>query len=437
MSSALVIESRPERRRVIIAASAGTIFEWFDFFLYGTLAAFFSRQFFPAEHEGAAFLASLATLGAGFVVRPLGALLFGRLGDLYGRKFTFLATVLLMGVATVLMGCVPTYAEIGLWAPILLVLLRLLQGLAVGGEVGGAATYVAEHAPPHRRAFDTSFIQGTGTMGLVLALLVIFLTQRALGEAAFADWGWRVPFLSSVLLLALSVYIRVKLTESPLFAALKAEGKLARTPIREALLSTEHRRSMWIALVTLTAAQGVVWNAGQFYPLLFLQSTLGLTGPETSLTVALALFLSSPLYVWAGFVADRVGRRATILTGFALSVLLLLPLFYALRYFALEAPSAVGMVLTLMLLTLPVALVCAPASAFLVELFPTRIRYTAMGLPYHLGNGWFGGFMPLITAALSQHYANPFVGLIYPIGMAALCGIAGYFLMPETRDRAF
>jgi MFS family permease len=360
---------------------------------------------------------------------------FGRLGDLVGRKFTFLATVVLMGVATVAIGLLPTYAEIGLLAPVLLVVLRLLQGLAVGGEFGGAATYVAEHAPAARRAFYTSFIMATGTMGLILALLVIYACRSALGEQAFRDWGWRIPFLSSILLLAFSVWIRARLDESPLFAAIRAEGKVSRAPLSEAFGDPRHRRSMLLAFVCLTAAQGVVWHAGQFYPLLFMQATLKLDVGTSALLMCGALLVALPLFPLAGWLADRIGRRPVIIGGFALAAMALLPLFRLLGAAAGPPPELSMMFLALAALAVPVALVCAPASAFLVELFPTRIRYTAMGLPYHLGNGWFGGFMPFATTALSLHFADRYAGLYYPIAMCVICGALAWLLMPETRGR--
>jgi MFS family permease len=430
----LMIDART-RWRVVGAASLGTVFEWFDFFLYGSLVTVFGALFFPPGHATAGLLAALAAFGAGFVVRPLGAILFGHLGDRIGRKTTFLATVALMGAATVAIGLLPTYPDLGIAAPVLLVLMRLLQGLAVGGEFGGAATYVAEYAPRGRRAFYTSFIMATGTLGLILALLAIYACRSWLGEAAFRTWGWRLPFLASVLLLWFSIHIRLRLDESPLFAGIRARGAVARTPLSEVLGQSQHRRAMWIAFVCLTAAQGVVWNAGQFYPLVHLQTALKLDVGQSALLMSGALLLALPLFPLAGWLADRYGRRPLVIGGFALAALVLLPLFHWLGIAAGPPPSLPTMLAALVALAVPVALVCAPASAFLVELFPTRVRYTAMGIPYHLGNGWFGGFMPFATAALSLHFEHPLAGLYYPIAMCVLCGLCAVWLMPETRDR--
>jgi MFS family permease len=426
-----------QTHKATTAAVAGTVFEWFDFFLYGSLVAVFGRQFFPPGHETAGLLAALAAFGAGWVVRPLGAIVFGRMGDRIGRKKTFLVTVSLMGVATVAIGLLPTYAQIGIFAPVLLVTLRLVQGFAVGGEFGGAATYVAEHAPPNRRALYTSLIQGTGTMGLLLALLVIAAVRSAVGAEAFEAWGWRIPFLLSILLLAASVWMRLRLGESPLFARERDAGRLSASPLREAFGSRTHLKSMGLGLVTLTMAQGVVWSTGQYFPLVFLQSTLKVDVGTVSWLMACVLLLTAPLFPLAGWLADRIGRRPVVIAGFVSAVVVIMPVFHGLGAAAADPAAfdfAAGLA-WLMLMAIPVALTCAPASAYLVELFPTRIRYSAMGLPYHLGNGWFGGFMPFATAALGAHYGNPYAGFYYPIALAAFCGVAAFLLMPETRDR--
>ncbi|MEO6519262.1 MAG: MFS transporter [Pseudoxanthomonas sp.] len=421
--------------RAVTAAVAGTVFEWFDFFLYGSLVAVFGRLFFPPGEQTAGLLAALAVFGAGWVVRPLGALFFGRLGDRIGRRPTFVITIVLMGGATVGIGLLPTYATAGMMAPILLVALRLAQGLAVGGEFGGAAIYVAEHSPARHRGLNTSLVMGTGSVGLLLALVAIMLTRSLVGESAFEQWGWRLPFLASVLLLALSVYMRLNLSESPMFQKLQAEGEVAPAPLKEAFSTPAHVKSMLLALVTLTAAQGVVWNAGTYFPLVFLQSPLGLDVAVAARLMACALLLGAPLFPLAGWLSDRYGRRPVVITGFALSALTLLPTFRALAGAVqpeFEFFTALALIWTL---AIPVALVCGPAPAYLVELFPTRIRYSAIGLPYHLGNGWFGGFMPFATMALSVHFGSAFVGLYYPTAMALLCGLCALWLMPETRDR--
>ena len=421
--------------RAIVAAVAGTVFEWFDFFLYGSLAVVFGRLFFPPGHETAGLLAALAVFGAGWVVRPLGALIFGRIGDRVGRRRAFLITIVLMGVSTVAIGLLPTYAQVGLLAPALLVVLRLLQGLAVGGEFGGAATYVAEHSTPQRRGLNTSLVMGTGTLGLLLALLAITVTRGVLGQDAFEQWGWRLPFLASVLLLALSVYMRLHLAESPAFEKLQREGAVAHAPLRETFGSREHVKAMLLALVTLTAAQGVVWNAGQYFPLVFLQSPLGLDVGQASALMMCALLLAAPMFPLAGWLSDRVGRRPVIVAGFLLAATTLLPSYMLLAATVRNGLSFGASLALLWWVSVPVALVCGPASAYLVELFPTRIRYSAIGLPYHLGNGWFGGFMPLATVAVSVHFRSEFAGLVYPTAMSLLCGLLALWKMPETRHR--
>jgi MFS family permease len=426
---------RQTRTRAVVAAVIGTVFEWFDFFLYGSLVAVFGRQFFPPGHETAGLLAALAAYGAGFVVRPLGALFFGRMGDRIGRKRAFVVTVSLMGGATVAIGLLPTWEQVGLLAPILLVLMRLTQGFAVGGEFGGAATYVAEYAPQDRRALYTSLIMATGTAGLLLALGVIGGVRALLGAEAFDAWGWRVPFLLSIGLLAFSVWVRLSLGESPLFERARSEGQLATSPLREVFRSRSHRNSMLLALVTLTMAQGAVWNAGQFYPLVFLQSTFKLDVAAASILMGSVLLPSMLLFPVAGWTADRLGRRPVVITGLIAAALVILPIYRAIGAAVAPDFDFVRAAAWLMLLNVPVAMVCAPATAYLVELFPTRVRYSAMGLPYHVGNGVFGGFMAFAATALSTHFEDPFAGLWYPTVLAAVCAIAAFLLMPETRDR--
>jgi MFS family permease len=509
-------------RKVIFASALGTVFEWYDFYLYGTLAVFFSALFFPPGNETAAFLASLATFGAGFAVRPLGALVFGRIGDLVGRKYTFLITIVVMGLATALVGVLPTYAQIGLWAPVLLVSLRLAQGLALGGEYGGAATYVAEHAPPGRRGHYTSWIQTTATLGFFLSLAVILACRLGFGEEAFKAFGWRVPFLISVILLAVSVYIRLKLQESPVFVEMKAEGRHSKAPLRESFGRWPNARIVLLALFGATAGQGVVWYTGQFYALFFLQNTLKLDFQTAYFLIAAALAIGTPFFVVFGKLSDRVGRKRIMVAGCLLAALTFIPIFKGLTHTvnpalagfearaavtvagsdcrfhvfakpktacdqardfltkagvnyerlapvagqdvvttvagerlsgfdekayraALDAagypaspdPARMNLPATLALLVvlmLYVTMVYGPIAAFLVELFPTRIRYSSMSLPYHIGNGWFGGFLPFLAAALVVLSGNIYYGLWYPIAVAAMSGLVGLIGIRETKD---
>jgi MFS family permease len=509
-----------KHRRVIFASSLGTVFEWFDFYLYGTLAVFFGALFFPPGNETAAFLASLATFGAGFAVRPLGALLFGRVGDLIGRKYTFLITIIVMGASTALVGVLPTYAQIGVWAPILLVTLRLAQGLALGGEYGGAATYVAEHAPPGQRGYYTSWIQTTATLGFFLSLAVILGCRIGFGETAFREWGWRVPFLVSVILLGVSVYIRLKLEEWPLFLEIKASGTQSRAPLTESFGAWPNLKIVLLALFGATAGQGVVWYTGQFYALFFLQNTLKVDFALSYELVGVALLIGTPLFVVFGRLSDRIGRKRIIVAGCVLAMLTLFPIFRGLTHYAnpalaeFEARAAIVVegrnchfnvfakpstdcdrardfltkaglsyrsqdratdgvattiagkrlegfdeaayraalqgsgypdaadparvnvpmtVLLLVILMVYVTMVYGPIAAFLVELFPTRIRYSSMSLPYHIGNGWFGGFLPFIAAALVVKSGNIYYGLWYPIVVAGITAAIGGWLI---RDRS-
>ncbi|MBL8840742.1 MAG: MHS family MFS transporter [Planctomycetes bacterium] len=445
-------------RGVIVASSVGTLFEWYDFYLYGSLAVFFSDLFFPPGNERATLLASLATFGAGFAVRPLGALVFGRIGDLVGRKYTFLVTIVTMGLSTALIGLLPSYASAGWFAPVALVLLRLIQGLALGGEYGGAATYVAEHVPDERRGWWTSFIQTTATLGFFLSLGVIGATRVACGEESFRAWGWRIPFLVSFVLLALSLWIRLRMRESPLFAKLKREGRVAKNPLKESFTNRVNLRYVLLALFGATAGQGVVWYTGQFYALTFLQKSLGLSWQLAYGIVAGGLLLGTPLFLVFGAWSDRVGRKKVMLGGMAAAALTWLPIYRAMTALGnpdfagavteLPAANVLGLVLLLFVQMAWVAMVYGPIAAFLVELFPTSIRYTSMSLPYHLGNGWFGGFLPLIATTLTT---SPWVqqrlgadaayaGLAYPIAVCVMSLVIGGALLPETRlkriDRA-
>lgn len=492
---------------VIAASSVGTLIEWYDFYIFGSLATILSLQFFPKTNPTVAFLFTLATFAAGFIVRPFGALVFGRLGDIVGRKYTFLVTLILMGGSTFAIGLIPGYERIGILAPLLVLVLRLLQGLALGGEYGGAATYVAEHAPAAKRGFYTSFIQTTATLGLFMSLGVILAVRQSMGVEAFSDWGWRIPFLLSAILVGVSIYIRLRMEESPLFAKIKSEGKISKNPIKESFGKKENLRMVLIALFGAAAGQGVVWYTGQFYALSFLQKTCNLEFVQSNYILATALVLGTPLFILFGSWSDRVGRKYIMMTGLLLAVFLYRPIYkqmFALtdvrsktelselrslaqttslneskdsivttqtiwtfsdgtqetetRKENLSAGSAkpevkvdivldgdtywlmVGLIFIQVIL---VTMVYGPIAAFLVELFPTRIRYTSMSLPYHIGNGIFGGLTPFIATVLYERsktelnpLGDPFAGLWYPIIVAALCFVIGmiYLKNKSTAD---
>ena len=543
-----------EEKKVIFASSLGTVFEWYDFYLYGSLAVFIGKQFFAALDPTAQFIASLLAFAAGFIVRPFGALVFGRLGDMIGRKYTFLVTILIMGLSTFIVGILPSYASIGVAAPIILVGLRILQGLALGGEYGGAATYVAEHAPQGKRGAYTSWIQTTATLGLFLSLLLILGTRTLLGEAAFADWGWRVPFVLSIFLLGVSVWIRLSMNESPAFKKMKDEGKTSKAPLTESFGQWKNLKIVMLALFGLVMGQGVVWYSGQFYALFFLTSTLKVDGTTAQLMIAASLLIGTPFFVVFGTLSDKIGRKPIILAGMLLAVLTYFPLFKALTESAnpelaraqassqivvkadpatcsfqgspiareidftsgcdiakraltgnsasyanevlpagspavvkigdkelapptgvlaagghkfdeasgkaigafkkdvADALKAAGyptkakaidfmsgqwwtIVALLTVLVIYVTMVYGPIAAMLVEMFPTRIRYTSMSLPYHIGNGWFGGLLPSVTFAMVAQNGNMYYGLWYPIVIAAVCFVIGLLFIRETKDR--
>ena len=439
-------------RKVLFASTIGTVFEYYDFYLYGTLAVFFGGLFFPPGNERAALLASLATFGAGFGVRPLGAIVFGRLGDLIGRKHTFLLTVVVMGLATALTGFLPTYEQIGLWAPALLVFLRLAQGLALGGEYGGAATYVAEHAPDDKRGHYTSYIQTAATIGFFISLGVIGATRVYFGPEAFQAYGWRVPFLLSFILLGVSLYVRLKMDESPIFARLKATGQVSKNPLKESFGNKRNLKYVLLALFGATAGQGVVWYAGQFYALTFLQRPLNVSWELSYILVAIALAIGTPSFVYFGKLSDRIGRKKLMMTGFVLAGVTYVPIYMGITALAnpnglavvdsLPLANAAGVVALLALQIVYVGLTYGPIAAFLVELFPTSIRYTSMSLPYHLGLGWFGGFLPLIaTATTTSAWATEtfgsnaiYAGFIYACGVCLMTAVIGSLLIVETKD---
>ena len=430
---------------VIGASSAGTLIEWYDFYIFGSLATIISSHYFPKGDEVVSLLLTLATFATGFVVRPFGAIFFGRIGDLVGRKYTFLVTLLLMGGATALIGLLPTYDSIGILAPILLLLLRLLQGLALGGEYGGAATYVAEHSPEGQRGFYTSFIQTTATLGLFVSLGVILATRFAVGEESFRAWGWRVPFLLSSVLVVLSFYIRRRLHESPVFVELKASGRTSKSPLRDSFLNPENRKLVILALLGATMGQGVVWYTGQFYALYYLQTVLKVDFVTTNYIIAGALLLATPFFVFFGRLSDRIGRKKIMMAGCALAAMTYIPIYQAMARvsgFNPENPTAplsdpkVGSLIFLVFIqVIYVTMVYGPIAAFLVEMFPARIRYTSMSLPYHVGNGVFGGMVPLVGTYLVDKTGNMLAGLYYPIAVAVITLVVGTLFLKEPIRR--
>jgi MFS family permease len=417
--------------QVITAASAGTMIEWYDFYIFGSLAAIISTQFYPEGNPTANFLKTLATFAVGFAVRPFGALFFGRIGDLIGRKFAFLVTLLIMGGSTAAIGFLPGYHSIGIAAPIILVLLRLLQGLALGGEYGGAAVYVAEHAPDGKRGFYTSFIQTTATLGLFVSLLVILVVRGVVGEEAFKQWGWRIPFLLSILLVAMSYYVRIRLKESPLFTRLRESGKTSTAPLRDSFGNWPAWKIFLLVLFGATAGQAVVWYTGQFYALFFLQTVLKVPLATAYKIVAVALLIGAPLFIAFGALSDRVGRKRIMMAGNLLAALSYYPIYHAMKAYA-EPVNVVMLTLLVFIQVLFVTMVYGPIAAFLVEAFPARIRYTSMSLPYHFGNGWFGGFLPLISTALVARTGNIYAGLAYPIFVALLTFVVGSLYLKES-----
>jgi MFS family permease len=435
------MQTAPEREkapkgvwRVIAASTAGTMIEWYDFFIFGSLATILSAQFYPSGNATAAFLKTLATFAVGFAVRPLGALFFGRIGDLVGRKFAFLTTLLVMGGSTAAIGLLPGYAKIGIAAPIILVLLRMLQGLALGGEYGGAAVYVAEHVPDSRRGFYTSFIQTTASLGLFISLVVILVTSRVLGTEQFAAWGWRIPFVLSLFLVAVSFYIRMQLGESPLFAKLKSKGESSRAPVRDSFDTWPKWKIALKILFGVTAGQAVTYYTSHFYALFFLQTVLKIPAATAYGIVAIAVLIGTPAFVIFGALSDRWGRKRIMMAGNLVSAVSYFFL-YRVMHDAAAPPNWPVIVAVIVVMIALAAMVTGPVASFLVESFPARVRYTSMSLPYHFGNGWFGGFLPLIATALVARTGNIYAGLIYPVVIALMTFVVGSLVLTETRSK--
>jgi MFS family permease len=429
-------ESRTEYpiKRIIFASGLGTMIEWYDFYIFGSLAVIMSELIFPKGDPAWALIKTWALFATGFIVRPFGAIVFGRVGDLVGRKYAFLVTLTIMGLSTFLIGLLPTYATIGILAPAILLVLRLLQGLALGGEYGGAAVYVAEHVPDHKRGFYTSFIQITATLGLFVSLGVILGVKRMMSDADFKAWGWRVPFLLSIVLVGMSLYIRLKLSESPLYAALKSQGKTSMAPLKESFGSWPNFKIVLLVLFGATAGQGVVWYTGQFYALSFMQSIMKLDLVTSSVIVAVAILFGMPFFTVFGALSDRIGRLKIMMAGNLIAALTYLPIYHAMKAAGADPkhPNTVVLTLLVFIQVIYVTMVYGPIAAFLIEAFPAKIRYTSFSLPYHIGNGWFGGTLPLIAAYLAEKTGNIYAGLYWVIGIALMTFFVGTFALNES-----
>lgn len=417
---------------IVAAASAGTIIEWYDFYLFGSLAVILSGKFFPSQDPAAAFLLTLATFATGFAVRPVGALVFGRIGDKIGRKYAFLLTIIIMGAGTSLIGILPTYTMVGVIAPLLLVTLRLLQGLALGGEYGGAAIYVAEHVPDNKRGYWTSFIQTNATVGLLISLGVILSIRLTLGEQAFNDWGWRIPFLVSTFMVGAALYVRWRMKETPLFTRLKEMGKTSQSPLKDSLMTKRNWKLMLTALFGAVAGEAVIWYTAQFYALYFLQTVLKVNFVTSSTIMLIAVAIGTPFFIFFGWLSDKVGRKKILMLGFLLAAITFYPIYLGIATFAhpLNFPVLVALVVLQLVFA---GMAYGPLAAFLVELFPAKIRYTSLSLPYHIANGEFGGFTPLIATSIVRVTGNIYAGLSWPISIAALTFVVGMLYLKETK----
>jgi MFS family permease len=469
-ADAIAVGGTPEYSiwRVILASAVGTMIEWYDFYIFGSLAAFLSPKFYPPGNDTFAYIAYLATFAVGFLVRPFGALFFGRIGDLVGRKYAFLVTLTIMGGATAIIGFLPTYKTAGWFAPITLLLIRVLQGLALGGEYGGATVYVAEHVPDGKRGFYTSFIQITATLGLFVSLIVILVTQGNMSKEAFADWGWRIPFLVSIVLVSISLYIRLKMKESPIFTQIKSAGMSSTQPLKDAFGKWENLKRVLISLLGATAGQGVVWYTGQFYALFYLQTVLKVNPKTSNIIVAVALLLGMPFFTLFGAISDKVGRKWLMMAACLLAVVTYIPIYKAMAVAAgnnvvglkstknkvtgaialtaltvdatgaqvpvkeAASPDVTKLVLLVFIQVLYVCMIYGPIAAYLVEAFPAKIRYTSLSLPYHIGNGVFGGLLPLIGLSLCAATGNIYAGLYYPMIVAGITFVFGSLLLKET-----